>query len=169
MQTFAGQAVIAIENVRLFNETKEALEQQTATAEILRVISSSPTDAAPVFDAIPTAASVCCERRAWACLTRGEDEGCISARITAGRRNSSSIRGLARCSPEPIDRVDARRMTHFKDVPIDADVPAGLASDRRAHRPRQLLAGHRPHDLGGRIDRHTSYAIRQPPVGFSDK
>src|SRR4029079_10415582 len=73
LQTFADQAVIAIENVRLFNETTEALERQTATSDTLKVIASSPTDVQPVFDVIVERAVRLCGARMGRVVRNGGD------------------------------------------------------------------------------------------------
>jgi GAF domain-containing protein len=118
LRTFADQAVIAIENVRLFNETKEALEQQTATAEILRVISSTPTDTQPVFEAIAASAL-----RIFGGMdvSVGVREG-DAVRIRAGTL-SSARKGVATLIP--LNRDSCAGLAHLERVSFNiADIEA---------------------------------------------
>jgi GAF domain-containing protein len=118
LKTFADQAVIAIENVRLFNETKEALERQTATAEILRVISSSPTDVRPVLDAIvQSGARLFPPCNASIMMREGE---LIHLRAVAGpdTRNMEEVQALFPIPFEPKNIVAAQAMAERRIVQI---------------------------------------------------
>ncbi|HEY1452807.1 MAG TPA: GAF domain-containing protein, partial [Roseiarcus sp.] len=128
LRTFADQAVIAIQNARLFNETREALEQQTAAGEILRVISSSPTDVQPVFDAIAHSAAGLCEATNGTVFRLRDGLIHLVGHYSLSQEQLASVQ---RSFPAPLDRGTAagrailgRAVVHIHDIAADAEYSA---------------------------------------------
>jgi GAF domain-containing protein len=116
LQGFAAQAVIAMENARLITETREALEQQTATADILRVISQSPTDIGPVLRAVVSAALRFCGAEDAIVALRDGDESVTAAHegplgVVVGTRARLDPRGRG-----TVRAIVERRTIHVPDV-----------------------------------------------------
>ena len=136
VQTFARQAAIAIDNVRLFNETREGLEQQTAISEILRVISSSPTDVAPVLDAIADRALALCDASAASIyLTDGSQ-----LRHLASKGESPEEAAATALLPISRDSISGRAVLEHKTIQVH-DV---LAEGIRVSAQRRAFAARRP-------------------------
>jgi signal transduction histidine kinase len=143
MQSFAAQAVIAMENARLLNEQREALEQQTATAEVLQVINSSPGYLAPVFDAMLEKALRLCEA-AFGTLISYDGE----------RFHTVAQRGLPACYAEYVTTTTdqpgpgggqqrvlrGENVVHFADMKDDEAYRSG---SNPAHRAMVDLGGAR--------------------------
>jgi signal transduction histidine kinase len=144
LETFADQAVIAIDNVRLFNELKESLEQQTATSEILGVIASSPTDIQPVLDAIAQrAARVCGADDATIRLVEGDKMIMLAHYGTIPPGGGTTSAGGTRQRTLGLRTVGneallQRRTIHIPDIQAEAErFPDSL--HRQAHGVRTFL------------------------------
>jgi len=140
---FANQAVIAIENTRLLNELRESLQQQTATADVLRVISSSPGVLTPVFDAMLANATKLCEA-AYGALWLSEGDGFRTAafhgELPAAFTEEWRSGTLFRPSPDfpmvrmvqtrrPVQIADLREERGYRDrepMPVAAVEVAGI-------------------------------------------
>jgi GAF domain-containing protein/CheY-like chemotaxis protein len=166
LETFADQAVIAIQNARLFNETKEALAQQTATAEVLQVISSSVDDTKPVFDKILDS----CQH-----LFATEQIGIFLLRddqLHVGAWRGSALESIVRTFPKPLHQTATGRMfesgqvLQFADTSQVARLPDSVATTLRDVGPH--TAAYAPMMWEGRLV-GSICVMRQPPRPLSDK
>jgi class 3 adenylate cyclase/putative methionine-R-sulfoxide reductase with GAF domain len=129
VKNFAAQAVIAIENARLLNELRESLQQQTATAEVLKVISSSPSDLTPVFEAIlANAVNICGAKFGNLFLCDG-DKFTIVAMYGAPAAVNEWWRANPTIRPGP--RTGLARLVRTKQVNQTEDLRAGAAYAER--------------------------------------
>jgi len=134
LKTFTGQAVVALQNSRLFNETREALEQQKASGEVLAAISSSIADTAPVFEKILTSCERLFEGKMAVINLIGED-GLVHLAAYHGPGRER----LERIYPFPVDTTSATgwvvlnsRVLHIADIEHEPNVPARARDGWRA-------------------------------------
>ena len=137
VRNFAAQAVIAIENTRLLNELRESLQQQTATADVLRTISSSPGDLEPVFDAILKNATEICEAKFGQIFSY--DDGLIQkvAHVNDPPALAAWDDRMGRHPPVPdgpLERViRGKRLVHIADISCELNEhPAGKLGGAKA-------------------------------------
>jgi GAF domain-containing protein len=124
VQTFAAQAVIAIENARLLNELRESLQQQTATSEVLQVISSSPGELEPVFNAMLENATRICEAKLGNLFLR--EGNCLRAVAVHGESyyadhyRREPMVDISQNPGTPLDRaIKRKQVIHIPDLRLD--------------------------------------------------
>src|SRR6266576_3277551 len=166
LQSFADQAVIAIENARLFNETKEALEQQKATSDLLQVIGNSVADTAPVFEKILDS----CQN-----LFATEQLGIFlvqDGQVHVPAWRGGALEAMVATLPRPVEQtatglvIQSRNILHVPSAAAMPDMPPTVRSVYERIGDYSLASApmlREQRGVGALV------ALRQPPKPFSDK
>jgi GAF domain-containing protein len=168
VKNFAAQAVIAIENTRLLKELRQSLEQQTATADVLRVISSSPGELKPVFNAILINATRLCEADLGT-LELWENDGArlaASYGVPRAYLDAREREPFIRPNPDhPLGLMAAtRRLVHITDMLAQPEHARGLLTRLAGARTLLVVPMLKDNELVGAIN-----IYRQEVRSFSDK